>query len=274
MGNELPLVVFTVLSQLAVGILIMSQIVGERIARNKKRLYAWALGITAVSMLVAMSHLGDPIGAYRALANAGSSWLSRENIFLGAFLLCVVVMVLKVRRDETAAIGKLGWIGAILGLCAVISTGNVYYYSSIPAWTSLYTYIAFFSAMLILGNSFLVMLLDFTKDQVLRPVKIIVFSNGLLFVIQLAYFVPYLGYLNAVSSLSAGFITDRMGPWLLGQSLLLLGIMGTGYAAYTAKKLQNVPKNINVWFASGFVLAIIGITIGRYLFYAGGMPMW
>jgi DMSO reductase anchor subunit len=195
-------------------------------------------------------------------------------MFLGAFLLCIAIMVLKVRQDETAAISTLGWIGAILGLCAVISMGNIYYYSSIPAWMSPYTYIAFLSAMLILGNSFLAMLLDFTNDQALRPIKIIVFSNSLFFVVQLAYFVPYLGYLNASASLSAEFIMEHMGMWLLGQGLLLLGVVGTGYAAYAAKKKQTVPKRVNMWFASGFVLAIIGITIGRYLFYASGIPMW
>lgn len=271
MGNEMPLVVFTVLSQLAIGLLITSQIAGDATGSNKKRIYTWIFGITAISMLVALMHLGDPFGAYRAIANVGSSWLSRENIFLGAFLFCIVILYLKVRQDETAHAANLGWLGALLGLGAVISTVNIYYLSSIPAWMSVYTYIAFLSAMLILGNSLLTMFLDFTQDKSLRVIKIIVFCNVLLFIVQLAYFVPYLGYLNTEASLSADYIMDHMGIWLFGQSLLLLGILGTGYAA---KKRISAQKPSKVWLASGFVLAILGITIGRYLFYASGMPMW
>lgn len=271
MGNEMPLVVFTVLSQLAIGLLITSQLAGDATGNNKKRIYTWILGITAISMLVALMHLGDPFGAYRAIVNVGSSWLSRENIFLGAFLFCIAILFLKVRQDAAANVTYLGWFGALLGLGAIISTVNIYYLSSIPAWMSVYTYIAFLSAMLILGNSLLPMFLDFNQNKSSRVIKIIVFCNVLLFVVQLAYFVPYLGYLNAEASLSADYIMDHMGMWLFGQSLLLLGILGTGYAA---KKHISTQRSANVWLASGFTLAILGITIGRYLFYASGMPMW
>ena len=68
---ELPLVLFTVLSQAAVGMVLMNAVRGfagydEGRARNE---WALVLGLMGVRLAASLFHLGHPLEAYRALAH-------------------------------------------------------------------------------------------------------------------------------------------------------------------------------------------------------------
>ena len=96
MGEEWSLVLFTLLAQTSIGIVISSQLVPIGDNKTAKTALLFAVGIMAASLAVSLTHLGDPLGAYRTLANIGSSWLSREILFAGSYfgaalLLCLTV---------------------------------------------------------------------------------------------------------------------------------------------------------------------------------------
>ncbi|HWI53775.1 MAG TPA: DmsC/YnfH family molybdoenzyme membrane anchor subunit, partial [Symbiobacteriaceae bacterium] len=87
---ELPLVLFTVLSQAAVGAIIFSAVLEPRIApehvqtrRALRVAGAVAFPVLLVALVLSVFHLGQPLAAYRALRNFGDSWLSREIWFFG-----------------------------------------------------------------------------------------------------------------------------------------------------------------------------------------------
>jgi anaerobic dimethyl sulfoxide reductase subunit C (anchor subunit) len=92
--QERPLIIFTVLAQMAVGaffalvglrswiIWTVDRQVADWLIRFAQLGVGLALG---VALLNSLGHLGNPQRAYRALANLKSSWLSREILFAGLF---------------------------------------------------------------------------------------------------------------------------------------------------------------------------------------------
>lgn len=95
---ELPLVFFTVLSQMSVG---MALVLTWRTLRGEvegQRFYWLATGLVlALASIAAILHLAHPDRAYDALINLRHAWLSRE--ILGATLFGAAVGVTFPQRD-------------------------------------------------------------------------------------------------------------------------------------------------------------------------------
>lgn len=69
-------------------------------------------------MALSAWHLGHPERAWRAVLNAGSSWLSREILLVSAFLLLADLAGFQVRG--------LAWAAALTGLAALFSVDRIY----------------------------------------------------------------------------------------------------------------------------------------------------
>src|SRR4051794_11021002 len=93
--EEMPLVVFTVLSQLAVGGIITLWVLSWKNGRMKEKtgsnIAAALTIITALSLGVSVFHLGHPFAAYRALTHLRTSWLSREVLIFSLFFFSQVL---------------------------------------------------------------------------------------------------------------------------------------------------------------------------------------
>jgi DMSO reductase anchor subunit len=93
-ARKLPLILFTLLTQIGFGAFIALMMVKLTIwFRFPGSDYQWTLkgyfGIlltTVFSMFFSLSHLAAPSRGVRALANFRTSWLSREIFLLGFFL--------------------------------------------------------------------------------------------------------------------------------------------------------------------------------------------
>ncbi|MBC2721436.1 DmsC/YnfH family molybdoenzyme membrane anchor subunit [Desulfosporosinus sp.] len=163
MGDwEWPLILFTVLGQIAIGIILMLW----WLARNRnlniqlfKRGVHVSGGLLLIALLASLFHLGHPEAAYRALAHLGSSWLSREILFfLLTFLAWIYLFRLSrqqtsshtlgsgasiITTAETAAGGQptsnlslgLG-ITSLLGLLGIASSAMIYVLPRVPAWNN------------------------------------------------------------------------------------------------------------------------------------------
>jgi hypothetical protein len=81
-----PLIVMTVLTQLAVGTLATIWLVGLAggLASPTVGLFV-GLAVSGAALAAATLHLGRPIHAYRAMRMWRRSWLSREVVLFGAF---------------------------------------------------------------------------------------------------------------------------------------------------------------------------------------------
>ena len=271
MGNEWPLVIFTILAQMGIGLLVMAYLTKETVGDNRKKVLIGVVLCTAASMLVSTLHLGDPAGAYRAIFHLQSSWLSREIFLLGLFFACSLFILYRVRKSESTPIGTYSLLGVLLGVSTVISMGNIYYVSSILAWMSLYTHISFLTAMLMVGGSLLAVLLTTNHEQSKETLKKVIGVNSILFVVQLVAFVMYFSYLTNSAPASANFFVNHMGLWLFAQGSLFLGVLNGlwGVRGY----IKN-GQGVKLYLASGFVCVLVGMMVNRYLFYASGNFMW
>ena len=86
-AQELALVAFTILAQMSVGAFVVLGIVhiwamrqaGEAEAdRLADRALLAIVPTLVLGLLASLFHLGNPLNAYLAVLNVGSSWLSRE----------------------------------------------------------------------------------------------------------------------------------------------------------------------------------------------------
>jgi anaerobic dimethyl sulfoxide reductase subunit C len=160
--REWALITFTVLAQMAVGSFLVLQIVHFFAARkageaqademsSRALLAIWP--VLGLGLLASLLHLGNPLNAYRAVANLGSSWLSREILSGVVFAVAGFAFALMQWRKIGSSVlrGIIAWIAAIVGLVLVYSMANVYMIPTRPSWNLVTTPISFFITTLLLG---------------------------------------------------------------------------------------------------------------------------
>jgi anaerobic dimethyl sulfoxide reductase subunit C (anchor subunit) len=134
----LPLVIFTLLMQMAAGTAVLSLFLPALSSINIMIGLLLVIGVSA-----SILHLGKPMIAWRALSNLHKSWLSREILMLGLFGGSWLLVLI------SPEIGK--WILAITGVGLVYSMTQVYRFKASPAWNTWRTLAAFFLAAGTLG---------------------------------------------------------------------------------------------------------------------------
>jgi anaerobic dimethyl sulfoxide reductase subunit C (anchor subunit) len=130
-----PLVAFTALSPIAIG-----GLAGLVAVRENPRIGVdWSamavLGIALLALLSSALHLGRPLRAYRAMARVSTSWLSREVVLFGVFVLLLAAYAAPIHAsawDESR--GLLGVLASVVGGLSLWATGEVYRLPSRPAW--------------------------------------------------------------------------------------------------------------------------------------------
>lgn len=131
---HLPLVAMLVLTQMATGVLLFA---GDHLALRWTGFAAAALGI-----LASVSHLGQPLKAWRCFLGWRRSWLSREILAFGAFPPAAFA----------SALGLIAsWVPAWIGLLSVFCSVMVYVDTRRPFWVMSQTVPKFFGTALVLG---------------------------------------------------------------------------------------------------------------------------
>lgn len=289
-SGEWALVIFTLLAQLAVGTWVVALSLRKLISKKMNQdLGAQLTGhaillvgpTIAIALLISFFHLGKPILAYGAIANLGSSWLSREIIFSGLFLfLWIAAYYLDHRKANAANI--VGWITAIVGILAIFSMASIYHFASIPAWTTINTYIAFFATTIVLGSIATATLLCFSakgskleKDIVQFLLKLSFFALAAV-VIQLIFVA--INIMNLKTGVSAAQTSAQLQLSVYIVQLILHGLFGiVGALLFVMVLYRNIKKEaailpISVFYVA-FLIILVGEFLGRYLFYASGVPM-
>src|SRR5512142_550671 len=160
--REWALITFTILAQMSVGAFVVLGIVHFFVRRtagedqadelsDRALLAIWpVLGLGLVASLL---HLGNPFNAYRAVANLGSSWLSRE-IFCGVLFAAAGVLFafLQWRKIGSFNLRMLvGWVAALIGLALIFAMANAYMVPARPAWNLITTPLQFYTTTGLLG---------------------------------------------------------------------------------------------------------------------------
>ena len=245
--------------------------------------------VLVLGLIASMFHLGDPLVAYRAVANIGSSWLSREILFGVAFAVLGAVFAFMQGRK----IGSFGlrniiaWISALIGLALVFSMSKVYMLQTQPSWNTLATPILFFVTTLLLGA--LAMGVAFVANYayvkrkepdcadvqcgLMRDaLRWIAVASVILLGIELVVGTLRLAFLAASSNETAASVSMLVNPYGVVFALqLLLVFVGAGVFGVFAYQNAQSPGQEKVLASlayGAFTLVFIAEVLGRFLFYA------
>lgn len=282
-AEEWPLMTFTLLSQLAIGTFIVLMLVkavnGSQDAQASKAINFGftAVGpVTLLALIFSVFHLGDPLGAPRSILNLGSSWLSREILTAGGFLVLWFIFWWLSRKGKESK--ALGWITALVGLAAVFSMASIYSTSVRPAWDNGNTYIAFFGAtfaMGVLGASSAIiygMHGGAPSSTLIKSLKNMGYLGAAAVLLPLLYLPVFISGLKggeAAAVASAQILTESMAMLVISAVLLVLGIALLLHALFKGDpKVKSTFANL-IYVA--LVLVLIGEFMCRYLFYAIGI---
>jgi formate dehydrogenase iron-sulfur subunit len=128
-----PLVVLTLLTQVALGVSLTAASLPHRAA---------AAGLAGAALAASLLHLGRPIHAWKALRNLRRSWLSREVALLGAYAGLAASAVV---------VPALAPAAAVVGIAGVGASGRLYVVPGRPSWHTPLTIAAFYLAGLATG---------------------------------------------------------------------------------------------------------------------------
>jgi anaerobic dimethyl sulfoxide reductase subunit C (anchor subunit) len=281
-AEEWPLLSFTLLTQLAVGSYLFFVIIrslkkaGGQLSINVTKRGMFLVGpVMLVALIFSVFHLGDPLGAYRSILNLDSSWLSREIIFAGAFFaLWIVSWILDRKGAWNQAVG---WITSIVGLGAVFSMASIYATSIKPAWTDINTYLAFYGTTILFGSVVSMLFISFSKEKnegLNSVLKGIGLTGLAAIVIQLIYLPVYVAGLPVEGGMagleSANLLTGTYGlSTIIRWVLSIAGLVMIGFAFYR----KTEPKSKYTIYLTAFALVLVGEFLGRFIFYATGVPI-
>lgn len=269
---EWSLILFTLISQLAIGSFVLISFLNVSKISNiiiqkdiSIKVFVFILSFSLIALTISFLHLGKPTNSVFAFNNLGSSWLSREILFISLFVGIVIVSLLieKFFPDKVMIKAIIQFIGSCIGIMAIFSMSKVYMAETIPVWNNFFTPFQFFSSMLILGFLFFLIggFLSNTNTNVLLAIIIsILFINVLGFAIKLL--ILSAGNSAEIESFTTLFSTYRLitiGYFLVSFFVILIFIINSLFINHSS----------GIYLSSITILIVLVELISRYLFYAG-----
>lgn len=247
---ELELVLFTVLSQTAIGLVILStlrQWAVEGPSGNIRGEWVTATGFIVVGLVASFFHLGHPFRGYTALAHLSTAWLSREVLGVSIFLGLTVVGMLMARGKIN---GLVAWGAALVGLATLLFMGMTYSPPSYPAINNALPLVFFLITSLLLGAGFGSWFAPAEK----RPWVVAVLAGTLTVGLVIYLIVPCIW-------LSGGTVMAETGWAWFGSSLYWARVV-VGLAFPLA--VVGFTRSIPAWLP---VVILIGEIMGRMVFF-------
>lgn len=251
---ELSLVIFTVLSQISIGLAVVlaarQWAVSEGTAPSSFRVEWIVVGLAlAVALVASLFHLGHPLGSPRAILHLSSSWLSREIVAMQIFGILVLAALIALWK-ESATSWALIKITALVGLVVLAVSGMVYAPPSFPALNNGVPIVFYALTAFILGAAFSSYFAGEDKQPLLARILMVSLIVGL--VINLI--LPSIW-------LSGGRVMQMTGEAFYGSAQYWLRLVlefGLGIAVLAA------TRKIPIWLP---VLLLAGEIIGRIMLF-------
>ncbi|MEJ7595678.1 MAG: DmsC/YnfH family molybdoenzyme membrane anchor subunit [Planctomycetaceae bacterium] len=169
---HLPLILLLVLSQIAVGIVVLVFVLNNTVGWDqpltgragislRTALLCLAAVLAACSAISSTLHLGRPQFAYRAILGIRHSWLSRE---IAAFGTCIPLCFLSAGLSwlDSAWLNLSLIAAAMSGLAGVMASAMIYHVTHRPFWNVARSLPAFLSASLGIGSMIVLWGLQFS----------------------------------------------------------------------------------------------------------------
>ncbi|MBI5301784.1 MAG: dimethyl sulfoxide reductase anchor subunit [Chloroflexi bacterium] len=294
--REWALITFTILAQMSVGSFIVLGIVhyfvvrksGEKQADELSDRALLAIGpVLALGMAASLLHLGNPVNAYKAVTNLGTSWLSREIFFGVLFAVAgAVFAVMQWKKIATFTVRNVvAMIAAVIGVALVYSMSQVYMMPTRPAWNLVTTPVSFYATTLLLGvlamgaafvanywyvqrknpgcaSEQCVLLRDALRWIAISSIVLL----GFQFVV-LPLSIALMAASGAAAS-AAMFVGEYGVLFALRLVLVFLGAGVLGIFAYREAQNAGHERMLSILAYSAFAFVLVGEIVGRFLFYA------
>lgn len=281
--NEMALLVFTILVQAAIGIMAFTAVAKlvNKDGSHKSSILTSA-GLSIVGLLASLMHLGRPLSALNALAQFGSSWLSREIWFTAAFTGFTVLAALFILFKPSAkgAINALILIAAVVGLADVFVMASIYNFTSVQAWQYSSIFVEFYAAAISMGAVLFMALGRKEASYMRRTLTLAIGAAVALQVVAMVLYYIQLGANDSLATQKSLSLLNSMGgamalKWLLillGAGLVFLPTKNTNMTTSAGQAAMEVAVATDSTWISNISLAaallFIGQIVGRYLFYA------
>lgn len=267
MEHSMTLVVFTFLSQLAIGgfaALFIMDTYKEKVPKKASSISLMAiLIVSVVAVIVSIFHLGHPFAAYKAILNFNDSWLTREIIFFPTFILFVFAYAFLAKNQKVKQ--TFGWIGTIVGAITILCTAMIYTIPSVPAWNNGTTTAAFFLTALLLGPILIQLLVSVLEK------KFVDFSLYTTIIAAIAILVNVVN----LTILQGGFAEAVETASILLTSPLFWAKMVFLVVAFAIAGYSILNKKISSIKSASFIFVCFFVAefIGRMLFYSSGVHL-
>jgi len=286
------LITFTILSQMSVGSFLVLGAVHFFAARKKSTEQADLLTDRAlIGIIVALGlgfiasifHLGNPVGATRAINHFATSWLSREITFGTSFaLVAFIFIVLQWRKVSTPTVrNAIAILAGLIGLCFIFSMSNVYMIETQLSWDTPLTPISFFTTAFLLGSLAVVFALvlnyRFLKKKepdceeaqcelMLEAVKWISVVAIVLLGVELVAGAIQAAYLSSLPQLD--FLAGYGVLFAIRLSLVFIGAGVFGLFLYRNTSSSEAMMTLTTFALAAFGFVLIAEVMNRFLFYA------
>lgn len=296
--HEWALVTFTILAQMSVGAFLVLGVLHWFAVRKAgieqaDRLADYALLAIGPVLLLGMGastlHLGTPNTAYRAVANLGSSWLSREILCGTLFAVAgAVFAILQWRKLATSTVRiVVALVAAAFGVALVYSMGRVYLLRTVPVWNTVFTPVMFFVTTFLLGSMAIGAAFVATYRHLERrdpggvEVQSVLVRGALRWIAIVSLFllgiefvaIPmrslYLAHGAAPEAQAAAMLVGPFGVLsVLRLALVFAGAGLLGVFIYRNASSAGGERVMGTLAYVAFLLVFIGELLGRFLFYA------
>ena len=296
--RDFALIAFTILVQMSVGSMWVLVVVHFFAAKKYSTEAADQMGdralfalipVIALAFLASLFHLGNPLNAYLAVTNLGSSWLSREIFFGVTFaILATLTAFFQWRKIGSFVLRNvIAWLAALVGVVLVYSMGHVYMLQAQPAWNSWVTTVSFFVTAILLGT--LAMGAAFVanyarlqrKESVSKDeqsslmrgtLRWLALSAVVLVGVELVILPIYLVTLASGSRAGLATVNLMAGSfgWMLSLRIILafIGAGVFGLFLYQNALSEGREKVLANFAYTAFVIVLAAEVLGRILFYA------
>ncbi len=246
---ELPLVAFTVLSQIAIGIalLLAMRAVGRGAAagvepRGVRNAWLAAAALLALGLLMSLLHLGHPASAATALSNLATSWLSREGLL--AMLLLVLMVATALRWQLRTLVAAT----VVVGLATIFVQGMVYSPAGYPALHNAFPIAFFLLTAVVLGAGAATWWAPLAQDRRVHTLL----GGGLVASLMLYLIVPY-------AWLSGGTVERLTGErWLASPYYWTQVLLGLALPLVVVAVTRRVPRWLPIALVVGAIAGRIG----------------
>jgi len=249
---ELPLILFTLLTQLAVGLAVFAAlrqwVTVEGPSTRTRNEWIAILALIGVGVIAAFFHLGKPLGAIRMLANLGTAWLSREILTFAIFGVLAAISLYMVYTK--APNGWLLKLTALVGLLAVFTTGMAYTGKALDAINNLLPLVFFMLTVFTLGPAVAAYFVEEKNHALLTSILFPTLLASLI----VHFVVPFIW-------LSGNAVMKATGQNFLASPLHWLHLAALLAGLFFVRSGKNIPA----WLP---IVLLVGELLGRIAFFA------